>query len=223
MDDPHTSKLYDVISRGRRIVLKKGQVFQNSDTNLQMSVIKSGYIKRYIIRNDGSLGVQSIYGPGYFFPLTVAYKLLLEQDTYSGPEAVHYEAMTNAVIYSLDNETFKTEVSKDMSLYRSLFYVSGWRTHSNIQRLENMSLLVYYNRVAHQLLYFIELFGKKQGNGVIIDVPLTQQDLADILSSTRETVSLCIVELKKKRIIKSAHGKKILVLDIVKLKREAYA
>jgi CRP-like cAMP-binding protein len=219
-----TARLYDLItSLGHKSTLDKGEVFQSTETGLEMSVIKKGYIKRYSIRNDGSLSIQSIYGPGHFFPLTIAYKVLLGQELYQGPETLHYETMTRATIYSLDSAILKEHVDADPSLYRDLFFVSGRRLHSNIQRLENNSLLLYYNQVAHQLLYFARTFGISKGTGVLIDLPLTQQDIADNLSTTRETASLSLRDLKKKGIIKTAPGKHIFIPSMEKLEAEAYA
>lgn len=223
MRDDNTSRLYDLILKGRKVTLKKGDVFQSSDTNLEMSLVQKGYVKRYMIRNDGSISVQSIYGPGYFFPLTIAYKVLYKSDLYDGPEVLHYEALTDAVIYSLDNLTFKEAVEADPMLYRDLLFVSGRRLHSNIQRLENLSLIGYYAQVAHQILYFANMFGTKKGNQVVIDIALTQQDIADVLSTTRETVSLSIKELKNKKLIKRGPRKRLIVLDLKGLETEAYS
>lgn len=223
MGSPYTTNLATVISKGRKTVLKKGDVFQSSDTKLEMSLVKEGFVKRYTIRNDGSLAIQSIYGPEYFFPLTIAYKILYQSNLYEGPEVLHYEALTDAVIYTIDNVAFKRAVEIDPSLYKDLFFVSGRRLHSNIQRLESQSLTNYYAQVAHQLLYFARSFGTSRGGQIVLDIPLTQQDIADILSTTRETVSLSIKELKNKKIIKSGARKRIIVLDMEKLQTEAYS
>lgn len=219
-----TIKLYELVTtNGRKINLKKGEVFQSSDQELQFSVVQRGYVKRYMIRKDGSLGVQSIYGPGYFFPLTVVYKILLNQSTYSGPEVLHYAAMTDASVYAIDSQKLKTAVQNDPSLYTDLFYVSGRRIQSNIQRIENSSLQVYYNQVAHQLLFFGEIYGKKRGRETIIDLPLTQQDIADVLSTTRETASLSLRALRQKGLIKAGSGKHIIIPSMRRLSKEAYS
>lgn len=224
VDSYKTKRLDDLVCPGTEATLQKGEVFQTTDTNLLMSIVISGYVKRYSIRNDGSLAVQSIYGPNYYFPLTLAHKLLLNQEVYSGPEVFHYEAMTETVLRSIDSETFREAVDKDPLLYKDLLYVSGRRTHSNIQRLENMNLSTSYKRVAHQLAYFAEMFGTKQkGARITIDVPLTHQDIADVISSTRETVSLALAELKREKIIRSGPGKHIIVLDYDRLNETAYA
>ncbi len=213
-----------LLTMGKKDVLQKGEIFQDTDNKLYMSYIEEGYIKRYSIRNDGSLAVQSIYGPGYYFPLTLAWKIVMDVDIYQGPEIFHYEAMTKTVVRSIDNRTFTEAINSTPLMYKDLFFVAGRRTHSNIQRIENINIATSYKRVAHQLLYFASVFGAKQaGSKMIINLPLTHQDIADVISSTRETVSLAIAELKREKIVKSGAGKKIIVLDVEKLKDTAYS
>lgn len=219
-----TAKLYKLVSSGVMVPLKRGQIFQDSNTNLRMSLVGKGYIKRYTILNDGTLNVQSVYGPGHFFPLTIAYRLLLDQEIYHGPETIHYEAMTNAVIYSIDNESFvQAAKAEPAEFYKELFFISGRRTMSNIQRLENVHLDVSPKKVAHQLLFFGYEFGSKRGETVTIDLPLTHQDVADVIGTTRETVSMAVAQLKSENLIQSGTGKRIIIPNITKLKDFAYS
>jgi CRP/FNR family transcriptional regulator len=182
--------------------------------------VKKGYIKRYLIRKDGTLGVQSIYGPGYIFPLTIIFKILFDHVIQSEQEVYHYEAMTDTELYTIDNVTLMHNIHADPILYRDLLMVCGDRFASNIQRLENLSLHVFYKRVAHQLVFFAKYFGRKTPAGTLILIPLTQQDLADILSATRETVSLSVRQLTKKGLIKKSE-KNFVIPDVEALEEEA--
>lgn len=70
------------------------------------------------------------------------------------------------------------------------------------------------------LAYLARRFGKKTSAGVELSLSLTHQDLADILSLTRETVSTSIIKLRKKKLVKTTKG--IVIPDIKKLEEEAY-
>jgi len=74
--------------------------------------------------------------------------------------------------------------------------------------------------VAHELLFQAHNFGESKNGGVELQIPLTHQDIASILSVTRETVSTCMVELRDKGLI-NTEGK-IFIPDLIKLEREAY-
>lgn len=194
---------------------------QTSDHRVQLNLLIKGYVKRYLIANDGTLSVQSIFGPDYIFPLTPAFMTLLKQSIYSGPEVIYYESITDSELFSINFDSLKAEVEKDPSLYKDLFAEAGVRLEDNIQRLENLSLKSSYKRLAHQIAYFARQFGEEAMRGTRLTLPLTHQDLADILSLTRETVSTAMVQLRDKNLILT--GKGIVVLDIKKLEEEAYS
>lgn len=194
---------------------------QSSDHRVQLNILVAGFVKRYLINNDGELSVQSIFGPGYVFPLTPVFMNLLGQSLYSGPETIYYEAMQDAEVFSISLETLKEKIEADPTLYKELFAEAGIRLEDNIQRLENLSLKTSYKRLAHQLVFFASKFEENEKTGRKILIPLTHQDLADILSLTRETVSTAMVELRKKNLIQT--GKYISVPSLAKLKEEAYS
>ena len=213
----HWQKL---VESGRLRKYSKKQVIQTSSDGQAAKFVKSGYVKRYLITNTGAISTQVLYGPGDFFPLTLVYKAVLNQKLYRGPEIYYYETMCEAQIYDLQISRLIDEVQRRPVLYRDLMYEAGRRLNSNIQKLENRSLPNFYRRLAHQLLYYARKFGEPKGQKVIILAPLTQQDLADILDSTRETVSASMAKLAKKGLIEVK--RQIVVTDILKLEQEAY-
>lgn len=216
----NTKPLHDLVREGRRHKLPRGQILQSSDDRAMLNLLVSGYVKRYLIGNDGNLGVQYIAGPNYVFPLTPVFKVTLDQIIYTGPEVYYYQCMTPCEIFSIDQDTLQRAVETNSLLYKALFAEAGVRLQDNIQRLENLSLKSAYNRVAHQLVYYARQFGTQQSNGIKLDVPLTHQDLADNLSLTRETVSTCMMRLRKNNLITS--DKSIIVINSKQLEEAAY-
>ena len=213
--------LKEMMLKGRRFKLAKNQIIQSTDDRRVFNYIVSGYVKRYLIANDGSLGVQVIYGPGDVFPITLAFSILFDQAINESPETYYYESITEAEIYTINEDDLKDSVEKNPKLYRDLMAVSGKRLHSTLHGLENLTLKSSYYRVAHELLYMAQRFGEQNSQGVKILIPLTHQDLADILSLTRETVSTCMVQLREKGLINTT--KNIVVKDMAKLEEEAYS
>lgn len=210
----------DLIRQGRTYTVPKGEIVLSTEDNKSLQMVKEGYIKRYQITNTGNISIQSIYGPKEVFPLTYVFRLLFNKSIYSGPETYYYEAMTRTSLYSLDGGALVEAIKTDPLLYGDLLLVAADRFQSNIHQLENISLGISYTRVAHQLWFFANKFSEKKGDSAKIKIPLTQQDMADVLSTTRETVSLCMSQLRKKKLIKT--GKYISVPSIEKLKLEAF-
>lgn len=217
----HQSDLHRlIVQKGQLISRSKGQVVQTSDVQKSLNLLKSGYIKRYIINNDGSLGVDLIYGPGDVFSLILVFKVLYDRNILKSPEVYYYQAMSSCELYSLNIDDLEKEVTKNPLLYRDLLDEAGKRLTSETQGLENLAMKSAYRRVAHRLAYYAERFGHKGIKGTKILPPLTHQDIADVLSLTRETVSVCMMKLRKKRLI--APGSQIFIPNIEKLKEEAF-
>ncbi|MBX4197177.1 Crp/Fnr family transcriptional regulator [Candidatus Saccharibacteria bacterium] len=216
-----SDNLMNLLHTGRHYKLPKGQIIQSTDDRRVFNLLKSGYVKRYLIANDGSLGVQVLYGPGDVFPITLAFSIIFEQTINESPETYYYEAVTPVEIYTIDETLLKESTQTNPELYKDLLAISGKRLHSTLHGLENLTLSNSYKRVAHQILYLAQRFGEKKDRGTKIRIPLTHQDLADILSLTRETVSTCMVQLREKKLILT--NKEIIVKDMQKLEKEAYS
>lgn len=209
-----------VLLKGRQYKIPKGQIIQSTEDRKVFNLVTKGFVKRYLISNEGSYGVQVIYGPGDIFPITLAYSALFSRDINDGPETYYYEAMTELELHTVDEADMVGQIEQNPILYRDLFAISGARLHSTLHGLENLTLKTSYQRVAHELLFIAKKFGEKKTAGTVITVPLTHQDIADVLSLTRETVSTAMVQLRKKKLIST--GKSIVVPDLDKLADEAF-
>lgn len=214
------SPLYKLLIECKRFKLPKGQVVSAFEDRAMLNLIKSGYVKRYLITSDGSKGIQVIFGPSDIFPLTPVYKAIYKLDVYSGPEQYYYESMTEIEIYSINQSSLQQAVDDNPLIYKDLFYAAGLRLNSYIHRLESMSLRAANRKVANQLAYLADIFGKKTADGSLIMLPLTHQNIADILNLARETVTHCLVRLEERGLIVA--DKQIIVLDVEKLRQASH-
>lgn len=210
----------ELLLKGRTYKIPKGQIIQSTDDRRVFNFLKSGYVKRYLISNDGTYGVQVVYGPGDMFPITLAFSAVFNHEINESPETYYYEAMTDVELFTIDETTLKEAVEASPRLYKDLFAICGVRLHSTLHGLENLTLSNSYHRVAHEIVYLAKKFGEKTSEGTRIRVQLTHQDLADILSLTRETVSTAMVQLRKNKLITT--NKNIVVPDMEKLEEEAH-
>lgn len=214
-----TNKLHSLLLSGHVNKLDKKQLLQTTDS-LGVSILASGYIKRYLIKNDGNIGVQIIYGPGDVFPLTNVFSAFFNQPLYRGREIFYYEAMVDSEIHTIHSQELLRAVKSDKELYARLLQEAGKHLESCVHSLENIALRSAYERVAHQLAYFATRFGEQTSQGTKLVIPLTHQDIADILSVTRETVSNSITKLRKNGYIKTK--KHIVVPSVENLEKAAY-
>ena len=64
-------------------------------------------------------------------------------------------------------------------------------------RVENLVFRNLRSRIAHILLELAEDFGREDDGRIVIDLALSQQDLAALVGATRQSVNLCLRELRE--------------------------
>lgn len=84
-----------------------------------------------------------------------------------------------------------------------------------IIRIEKM-----YNRLSQLLVLLGQKFGYKVLSGVLINIRLTHQELADLLGSTRVTVTRLLNQLEQEKIISRPGRFSIIIKDIEWLEKQ---
>lgn len=218
---PQQSAIITALSEGKRQQLRKKTVIGFQSSHQVIGVLASGYVKRYVITEDGNHSIQALYARGDIFPLTTAYKQLFELELNTGQEQVYYETLCSSVLYTLSREELKSLFEEQPSLYQDLAFAAGIRLQSNIQKLENMSLKTADKRVSHQLLYLAQQIGINNGGSITFDIPLTHQLIANMLNMARETVSHSMGRLHAQGVIET--DPHVTIPDITTLERLAYS
>lgn len=217
----HLPHIYKLARGNTSYSFKRGDGVTSTDAVKHLWLVEKGFVKRFEIMNTGAICVQGFYGPGDAFPLTYVFQALMDRSIYNGPEIYYYEAMCDTKLRRVSGEELKTAAKADPLVYKDLFSIAGNRFLSDIQLLESKGLPDANHQVAHLIIHYSERFGVKLRTGSIrIDLPLTQQDVADVLSLTRETVSMSIRKLREMDLI--GGGRKLVVKDSVKLKAWVY-
>src|SRR3569833_3756098 len=153
------SRLHQLLMQGRSYTVGKQQILQSPAARQVVNIIVSGFVRKYLITNDGSIGVMIVYGPGDIFPLTLMYKQMFNQSLYEGSETFFYEAMCPTEVRTIDGNVLLDAVRNDNTLYQELFQEAGRHLEFCIQSIENVSLRNSKKRIAHFLLYFARKFG----------------------------------------------------------------
>jgi CRP-like cAMP-binding protein len=217
--DNRSQKIYNLLKTGNRSQYSKGQIIQSTESQRTMNFVTKGYVKRYLISSTGKLGIEVIYGPGDFFPLTLLLDKIFKLGVYEGPEVYFYEAMTETTVYGISVDEVANSAMQDPLFYKDLLRETGRRLQTTLSSLENLSLQSPYNRLAHQLVFFTNAFGQELKSGIKICVPLTPQDLADVLTINVQNIEKCLSQLEEQSIIK--RNKYITITNIKKLREEA--
>ena len=207
-------KISDFFSHGTFLKCKRGEILINAgDEPNGVYYLSKGYVKMNSIFKNGSELTLNIFKHGAFFPMMWA--LGEAKNTY------FYQTISTANIYRVPKEKVLRFVKEDPSV---LFDLTKRILVGLDGLLTNVSQLLYgssYNRVASAILISAKRFGKRFKDGsVLIDLSLTHQDIADLAGITRETVSLAMEKLARKKVIARSH-KKIVVGSLQVLEQEA--
>jgi CRP-like cAMP-binding protein len=79
-------------------------------------------------------------------------------------------------------------------------------------RLEELLFVDVPTRLMRLLLRLADEYGQVTPDGLLIDLPLTHQEVAELIGSTRETTSLAINQLQKQGLLER-RSKRFLLPD----------
>jgi hypothetical protein len=88
----------------------------------------------------------------------------------------------------------------------------GLRRQRIEQRLKNLLFQPLRNRLIHLLVELADRYGRPTPEGLLIDVRLSHQDLAGIVGSSRESVTLGLGELVAEGLLRR-RGRRLVVVD----------
>lgn len=213
MDTQASEKLNNFFSGFKKLFFKKGEtILRPDDQARNVFYLKKGYARLYSISKNAQELTFIIYKPGDFFPLIPAINNI--------PVSYYMEAMTLLELYQAPVEDFRRFIKNNSKVLYELTIHILTRLGGVFTRMEYAIFGNAQNKVAAIILICAERFGKDEKKGILVQVPLTHQDIANLLGVARETVSIEMKKLQKMNLI-NYRGKHLIVKDIQKLKDNA--
>ena len=97
---------------------------------------------------------------------------------------------------------------------------------SRLKRIESrVAHLVFRSvpsRVAGILVELAEDFGRQNGHGLVIDLAISQEELATLVGASRQTVNASLREFERAGLVRG-DGRRIVLLGVDKLRQSADA
>jgi CRP-like cAMP-binding protein len=186
---------------GHSVRHSKGEVIVvGDDSNPEVYYLSKGFVKVYSIDDQGDEYTHIIYKAGDIFPFIWALKGLKRH--------VFYEAIESIVLWKLPKENFLEylKAHTDSVSYSVLMQLAD-QFNIYADRLDNLQYKSAYERVVYRLLFLGGRFGKKQGEKIVIDAPITHKIIASSINLARESVSRELEKLTKKGLIGSEDGR----------------
>lgn len=143
--------------------------------------IESGSLRLTKPSPDGrSFVILALLGPG---------EMLGDAAWEYGARDCSAETLEESRVYQISRETIETFVRENPKFALRLVQVVGERLKQAQDRIEDLVFRQVPSRVAKLLINLAENHGKMTPNGIVLDVPLTHQEIADFVGSSRVTVT----------------------------------
>jgi len=189
---------------------KKGDVIYFSSSDVpRIFLLKKGNIKIVSIDDEGNETIKEILQKGDLFG-----ELSLEQDSDVNEYA---KALTEEVsICSFLLSDFEDLLVRNPSLALSYTKFVGLKMKRFKNNYSNLVTKDAKSRLSSFLKDWAQREGKFEGNKVVIENYLTQNDIAQIICTSRQTATLLLNELEEKNLI-YYNRREIIIDDISKL------
>ncbi len=122
----------------------------------------------------------------------------------------------SSCIIKIDTDNFRKILENHPSASLSVLDILTKRLHEAQEMIKQLSAHSVENRIAYTLLKLGQKLGEQKEIGLLIQIPLSRNDIADMTGTTPETASRIISKLKKEGIIKTGR-KWIVIKDMNKL------
>ncbi len=174
-------------------VKKKSRVFTMGDKSDKIYVLKEGSMKLTRLSSDGRELTVDLLEPGDIFgELSIAGEE--QRETCA-------EALEDSLICATGREEFENFICKNPAFSLAITKLIGFRLRRVETRLENLIFHDVYTRLLILFKDLAEKYGEHCAQGSIIKIKLTHQEIANLIGSSRETVTLEVNNLKKNGLI----------------------
>lgn len=185
---------------------KKGELLINDgEKSESIIIINEGSVKAYKILPDGREQILYVFSEGDFFG---------EQNLLSERVATYtVEALQSVKVCSLSKDKLQELLYIHPDIAIKIIAELGERMSRLENAMQGMGVRNVDNRVSGLLLEFSAKYGTKTKDGIMIQLPLSREGIANYLGIARETVSRKLGQLENEGMIRSIGSKSILILD----------
>ncbi len=181
---------------------KDALVVGQDDPGDSMFIIEKGRVKVVLYGESGREMILSIFRAGD----VVGEMSLLDGQ----PRSANVIALEESRLLSLSRNDFVKLLQTQPAIALNVLQEMSIRLRRADDVIGNLALLDVYGRVARVLVDMAERDGEKTDEGIMIKERPTQQDLASMIGTSRETVSRVLSEFQRRGFL-SMQGKKILL------------
>jgi CRP/FNR family transcriptional regulator len=179
-------------------------IFSPGDPDDQLYFLLSGTVRLYKIYGDYKEATTALLKDGGVFG-----KLSLVEGRW---QDVFAEAVTESRVAGIQKAALERVITGSPEFALRLFSSLSERLRQSDEVIESLLHREVSTRLATLLINLGDRFGEEDGKGLLVDVRLTHQDLANMIASTREAVSKVMSEFQRGGVIGTGN-RRITILD----------
>jgi CRP-like cAMP-binding protein len=208
-DEAAASLLANMVS----VKIAKGSVlFAEGDVGDHLYVVVEGKLKLGTSSSDGRENLLSILGPGEMFGELSLFD--------PGPRTSSATAVTDAKLLSLGQEKLLPWLEENPKVSLQLLARLAQRLRRTNEAVGDLVFSDVPGRVAKALIDLGERFGKKTDEGLYVLHELTQEELAQLVGASRETVNKALADFVGRNWLK-LDGRAVLITDFERLSKRS--
>jgi len=202
-----------LISSMRPVELPRGDVlFHEGEPGDRLYVIRSGKVKLGRRSNDGRENLLAVLGPGEMFGELSLFD--------PGPRTATASVVADAVVLELGHHDLISWLELNPTVAKHLLQALARRLRRTNEALADLVFSDVPGRVAKALLDLSTRFGEQVDEGVRVAHDLTQEELAQLVGASRETVNKALADFQQRGWIRH-EARAVVILDVDRLARRA--
>ena len=163
-------------------------IYLPSDAGESVLLLTAGRVKIYHITGEGKQALLALIDPGELFG---------EVALVDGGEREEFaEAMQTTTLIRIPGAEIRRLMEEHPQVALGVSKLMGLRRQRIERRLKSLLFRSNRERLIHLLLELADKYGRRTAEGVELGIKLSHQDLASIIGSTRETVTVVLGELQ---------------------------
>ncbi|MBD5830545.1 Crp/Fnr family transcriptional regulator [Janibacter melonis] len=193
--------------------MERGDVlFHEGDQGDRLYVITEGKIKLGCTSTDGRENLLAILGPGEMFGELSLFD--------PGPRTATATAVAETQLIGLGNDQLRQLLGNHPRIAVTLLAALARRLRRTNENLADLVFTDVPGRVAKALLELSQRFGRPVEEGVMVAHDLTQEELAQLVGASRETVNKALADFASRGWLR-LEARAVLLQDVERLKRRA--
>ena len=193
--------------------MERGDIlFREGESGDSLYVIGEGKIKLGRSSSDGRENLVAILGPGEMFGELSLFD--------PGPRTMTATAVAETQLMGLGNDSLTGLLTGRPEVAKALLGALAKRLRRTNEHLADLVFTDVPGRVAKALLDLAGRFGRQTDAGLLVAHDLTQEELAQLVGASRETVNKALADFATRGWLR-LEARAVLILDLERLQRRA--